>query len=193
MLRTHVLAAYEEALARGESLSIDQQRQLAAEVRRLLERGGAADLPPRVEPVPEPRASRVAVTAEPRGRSAGGPEVERIREALAVAVDRDGLRPTAREVAARAAGRITPTGLQKFLDGGQPYSRTLMAYRIWYVHQVQGGRIPLDEEAQRVALAVLLADFGPLERQLLVERVKRQYRERGQAPPRWLADEDETS
>lgn len=90
--------------------------------------------------------------------------MRQIRNALARAVERDGLRPTARAAGAYIEGGLAPTGLQKFLDGGVPYERTMAGYRMWLVHEAQARAVAVDEGVQRAAMTVLVRDLAPLAR-----------------------------
>ena len=60
-------------------------------------------------------------------------ELSRIRAAIVQEADRSSLRAVAREVG------MTPSGLQGFLDGANPYGRTGGRLRAWY-YQWQNGR-----------------------------------------------------
>lgn len=53
-------------------------------------------------------------------------EMERIRAALYVEIQSSSLRTVASQV------EMSPTGLQKFIDGTVPYTRTLTRLRTWY-------------------------------------------------------------
>jgi hypothetical protein len=60
-------------------------------------------------------------------------ELSRIRAAIVQEADRSSLRAVARDVG------MTPSGLQGFLDGANPYGRTGDRLRAWY-YQWQNGR-----------------------------------------------------
>lgn len=61
--------------------------------------------------------------------SRGGLPLERLREAVAGGVEATSLRQVARAVG------MSPSGLQKFLDGATPYSGTRRKLERWYVRE----------------------------------------------------------
>lgn len=58
-------------------------------------------------------------------------EVQTYRDAMLRYLDHVSLRQAAREVG------MSPTGLSKFCDGGEPYSRTVLKLREWYAENRQ--------------------------------------------------------
>lgn len=64
-------------------------------------------------------------------------ELGEIRRALQLYLDEASLRQAAREVG------MSPTGLSKFLDGAEPYARTVKKLRAWYTAQGVGMREPI--------------------------------------------------
>lgn len=101
-----------------------------------------------------------------------GPTIEALREAIRCQVQATSLRSTARTL------RITPTGLQGFLDGAKPYPGTLNKYLTWYL--TEADNVP-PVQIREVALDVLLVGV-PLEDRLEVRegivRYLTTYRER---------------
>lgn len=79
------------------------------------------------------------------------PTAELIRRALRDAVQATSLRAVARAV------DMSPTGLQKFLDGSTPIGRTLRSTGAWYAHNVEP---LLDEETEDAAVHVLLRELA---------------------------------
>ena len=62
---------------------------------------------------------------------------------------------------------MTPSGLQKVLDGGDPYPKTLQKLQAWYRrHQAGDFRTALD-----VALEVLLRELPPSRRARAREQI----------------------
>lgn len=114
------------------------------------------------------------------------PPLERMREALAARVEATSLRQVAREVG------MSPTGLQKVLDGADSYSRTRRKLERWYVReslQYGGG---LDSAALTAALRVAVQDLAPGPRRETLERLvsalEAGYAAGGSPPPPWLPE-----
>ncbi|HEX7118643.1 MAG TPA: hypothetical protein VF212_07645 [Longimicrobiales bacterium] len=116
----------------------------------------------------------------------GGLRLDRLREAVAERVDAHSLRSVARAVG------MSPTGLQKFLDGATPYSATRRKLERWYVREAASYGGVADAESVRAALHVLGRDLprGEREKALsdIVDRLEAAYRESGREPPPWLAE-----
>jgi hypothetical protein len=112
--------------------------------------------------------------------------ISRIRARLTREVDARGLRPVAAEV-----GRISPTGLRKFLDGAKPYApNRARLQRWWLAHRDDAGSVSAGDAG--LAIDVLLRDLAPAERAAarvdLLERIRRQYVRDGVPLPDWLAE-----
>jgi multidrug efflux pump subunit AcrA (membrane-fusion protein) len=111
--------------------------------------------------------------------------VQRLREAVAVRVRYRSLRQVAREVG------MSPTGLGKFMAGGQPYSATRVKLERWYVRE----RLPeetLSADAAALALrsltdALPLDASGAVERRLL-EVLTDAYAATPAGVPSWLKE-----
>jgi N12 class adenine-specific DNA methylase/CheY-like chemotaxis protein len=108
--------------------------------------------------------------------------LEVLRNAVRQAVERDGLRPTARGIG------MTAPGLQKFLDGSAPRGSTLLKVRHWYVAAFKpGGTTP---EGARLALDMVLDAIPASSRAEAVRDVAaalvRVHRAAGVGPPAWV-------
>lgn len=116
----------------------------------------------------------------------GGLRLERLREAVAERVDAHSLRHVARAVG------MSPTGLQKFLDGSTPYAATRRKLERWYVREAASRAGAADAESVRAALHVLGRDLPAAERRKALEdivlRLEAAYRDAGREPPPWLAE-----
>lgn len=86
--------------------------------------------------------------------------VDILRQAASWSVSAASLRQVAREVG------MSPSGLQKFLDGSSPYSATRKKLARWYVRR---GHEP-DVHAALAALEVLVQDLPPVERLQAMDR-----------------------
>ena len=107
-----------------------------------------------------------------------------IRDAAALAVERESLRKVARQVG------LSPNGLKQFLAGRRPYTSTEQKLNAWYAAHGRdhGGASRLD--SARSAVAILLADFPAKRRALMAERIydllAAGHREDRREPPEWL-------
>ncbi len=112
--------------------------------------------------------------------------LDRVRDVLAERVDAHSLRRVAREVG------MSPSGLQKFLDGATPYSSTRRKLERWYVREAAtyGGEPGV--ESLLAALHVLGQGLPRAERDRaladIVDRLEAAYRAAGRTPPDWLAE-----
>ncbi len=108
--------------------------------------------------------------------------LHRIREAAVMTRASTSLREVARDVG------MSPSGLSKFLDGAQPYSRTFNKLRAWYVRR--GGRRPDMPAADALAAIGMLLSDVPDERKtdcqrLLLECLQTVYAD---DQPGWLSE-----
>jgi hypothetical protein len=87
----------------------------------------------------------------PRGN---GPSVEELRAAVAVRVDRVGLRPVAREIG------LDPKAVVKFLRGSHPRPPTRQKLERWLTERVAPGTEPSSSTVS-AALNVLLQGVPP--------------------------------
>ena len=90
----------------------------------------------------------------------GRASVDTLRQAASWSVAAASLRQVAREVG------MSPSGLQKFLDGAGPYSATRKKLEHWYV---RGGSAP-DVHSVLTAIGVLVQDLPPAERIQAMDR-----------------------
>jgi hypothetical protein len=86
-------------------------------------------------------------------------EIKALRSAATARVESTSLRATAREI------HMSPSGLQKFLRGAEPYGPTILRLRAWYGDDAT-------ERAQDEAIAALLA-FMPAQRRTAAEAAMR--------------------
>lgn len=112
--------------------------------------------------------------------------LERLRESVATRVQATSLRSVARQVG------MSPSGLEKFLCGGTPYSRSRQKLQEWWVREGQRPRTDLSGEGMEVAVAALVRDVPPEQRTPAMKRLVRSLRgvyeaEIGICPP-WLDD-----
>ena len=110
-----------------------------------------------------------------------------LRQALRAEVQATSLRGVARVVG------MSPTGLQKFLDGGHPYSATRRKLERWYV--LHGpGRLEsgLRGDSALTILRVLVQDLSPARHrptmELLLASLEEAYRSARIARPAWLGE-----
>lgn len=78
-----------------------------------------------------------------------------LRAVLTQQIETRSLRAVARQIG------MSPSGLQKFLDGAKPYSATRRRMEQWYVRESARFTSPVSVESARAALAVLVQDFAP--------------------------------
>lgn len=88
-----------------------------------------------------------------------------LRKAVASRVQADSLRAVARDVG------MSPSGLQKFLQGSSPYSATRQRLERWYVRESATYRSVISEESARAALGMLLHDLPMKQRGLALRRM----------------------
>jgi hypothetical protein len=116
----------------------------------------------------------------------GRPFLARVRDLLAGRVRDSSLRQAAREVG------VTPTGLQYFLDGGDPQDRTRRKLEGWYLWNEAGLELSGAEELEAIALAVLVRGLPPHERNAAVAGAlgyfERAYRDAGIPVPGWISE-----
>lgn len=88
-----------------------------------------------------------------------------LRKAVAARVHADSLRAVARDVG------MSPSGLQKFLQGSSPYSATRQRLERWYVRESATYRSAITEESARAALGMLLRDLPLRQRGMALRRM----------------------
>lgn len=111
---------------------------------------------------------------------------QELRGAVRREVDGSSLRAVARSIG------LSPSGLQKFLDGAEPYRPTRAKLRHWYLGTQSAPTTAAEAEA---SLQVLLKGVPPGERGEVRRRVLDAVREMhvaaGRPPPLWLAGLEE--
>jgi hypothetical protein len=112
--------------------------------------------------------------------------IDNLRESVAIRVHATSLRAVARQVG------MSPSGLEKFIAGGAPYSNTRRKLVEWWYRE--GTQSPLDLSADGVAVALgtLVRDLPPDRRERtlreLVGTLRELYAEHGAPCPEWLSD-----
>ncbi len=113
--------------------------------------------------------------------------IERLRETVTSRVRSTSLRSVAREVG------MSPSGLEKFLSGGNPYSGTRRKLYNWWLRAQGEPAVPrLSSDAVAFALRGLLHDVAPERRDAmlaeLVRTLRDLHRAHGELCPPWLAE-----
>ncbi|HYH83121.1 MAG TPA: hypothetical protein VEX86_25220 [Longimicrobium sp.] len=88
---------------------------------------------------------------------------------------------------------MSPTGLQRFVDGARPYSATRRKLERWYVLHGPGRRLAaLTGDSALAILQVLMHDVAPPRQrhtlELLVKSLGDAYRTAGLPEPGWLGE-----
>jgi hypothetical protein len=115
-----------------------------------------------------------------------GIPLDRLRDAVEGGVANSSLRSVAREVG------MSPSGLQKFRDGAQPYAATRLKLERWYVREAaQYGRGPGTGSAL-AALQILTHDFPSSQQKQVTGEIlgvlEAAYHRRRLRPPGWLVE-----
>ena len=115
------------------------------------------------------------------------PTIPHLREIAAARVGATSLRRVAREIG------MSPTGLRKFLDGGEPYAPTVHRLRVWYLRfGVTPSAAEIGPEDASAALAVLVHDLPETPRRQaadgMLESLGRSYEASGRGRPPWVAE-----
>lgn len=110
--------------------------------------------------------------------------LERLRETVATRVQATSLRSVARQVG------MSPTGLEKFLAGGTPYSRSRQKLQDWAERESTRPTSDVSVEGVEVAIGALVRDL-PAEHRLeairrLVHSLRRVYDAQRAPRPEWL-------
>ncbi len=110
----------------------------------------------------------------------------RLRETVAIRVQATSLRAVARQVG------MSPTGLEKFLSGGTPYSRSRAKLQEWWDREGARPRADITTEGIAVAIGALVRDLPPEEREpavrALVLTLLETYGAGGAGAPSWLRE-----
>jgi len=110
--------------------------------------------------------------------------LERLRETVALRVQATSLRAVARQVG------MSPSGLEKFLSGGTPYTRSRQKLQDWWEREGARPRGEVSPEGIEVAVGALVRDLPAEYRaegvQRLIDALRQVYREQDAAFPPWL-------
>lgn len=107
-------------------------------------------------------------------------DLERFRIALESEIERTTLRAVARKLG------MSPTGLTKFLNGGNPYGPTVARLRKWYYAEAGVHQTPpeiIAAELRRYVLTLPVPDGGVSR---LLSAVDASYRTAGMLTPSWV-------
>lgn len=112
-----------------------------------------------------------------------GVSLDQLRTVITARLATVSLRGVAREVG------MSPSGLQKFVDGSVPYLPTRQKLERWYVREAARGETEVSAEVASAALDTLVRGLSPGPRQVLVRRLLAEmgaaYDTEGPRPP-WL-------
>jgi len=124
--------------------------------------------------------SRVLDPVKPMASDAGEDALDRIRDALRSAIERTTLRSVALRVG------MSPTGLQEFVAGANPYGKTREKVRFWFYREAGFSSIAPDDAAR--LLRRLVGTLPEPERGVarLLDCVESAYRESGMYSPEWV-------
>jgi len=110
--------------------------------------------------------------------------LERLRETVALRVEATSLRAVARQVG------MSPSGLEKFLSGGTPYSRSRQKLQDWWEREGSRPHSEVSPEGIEVAVGALVrdlpAEFRAEAIQRLIRALRDVYREQETVCPQWL-------
>jgi len=107
-------------------------------------------------------------------------EWERYRRAVRDAVARVTLRGVARQVG------MSPSGLQKFLDGTRPYGKTKERLRFWYFREAGFSAYAVEDAAyilRRLVGTLPAPDHGVA---VVLDAVEGAYQRAGLCAPEWV-------
>jgi hypothetical protein len=105
---------------------------------------------------------------------------ERFRQAVRDAIAGSTLRAVAKDVG------MSPSGLQKFLDGTRPYRKTKERLRFWYFRQAGFGSFPVEDAAyilRRLVGTLPTPDYGVAG---VLDAVDTAYERQGMRAPEWV-------
>ncbi|HET7461697.1 MAG TPA: hypothetical protein VFJ82_10625 [Longimicrobium sp.] len=123
----------------------------------------------------------LTVREQMEGRGASAADLERYRIALKDAIAFASLRAVAGAVG------MSPTGLTKFLDGSNPYGRTLERVRTWYYNRAGVHQTPPEEIIfllRRFVVTLPEPNTGVV---YLLAAVDAAYRHAGMYVPDWVS------
>ena len=112
--------------------------------------------------------------------------IDRLRESVAIRVHATSLRAVARQVG------MSPSGLEKFLSGGMPYTNTRRKLLEWWYREGIQPTQALSADGVAVALGTLVRDLPPDRRERtlreLVGTLRELYDSHGVPCPPWLGE-----
>ncbi|HEX8904166.1 MAG TPA: hypothetical protein VF771_04950 [Longimicrobiaceae bacterium] len=115
-----------------------------------------------------------------------GASIATLRQAARLYVDATSLRHAARDIG------MSPTGLRGFIDGADPYVKTMRKLTEWYVREIQSRNAELSQESASAALSLLVQHYPAPDREPTVDELlavlDRRCRETNTPRPVWLAD-----
>jgi hypothetical protein len=112
--------------------------------------------------------------------------IDQLRESVAIRVHATSLRAVARQVG------MSPSGLEKFIAGGTPYSNTRRKLVEWWYREGTQAPLELSSDGVAVALGTLVRDLPPERRERtlreLVGTLRELYSAHGTPCPAWLSE-----
>ena len=112
--------------------------------------------------------------------------IDQLRESVAIRVHATSMRSVARQVG------MSPSGLEKFLAGGTPYTNTRRKLVEWWYREGAESPLNLSADGVAVALGTLVSDLPPDRRERtlreLVATLRELYASHGTPCPPWLRE-----
>ncbi|HEX2208290.1 MAG TPA: hypothetical protein VHG93_11460 [Longimicrobium sp.] len=112
--------------------------------------------------------------------------ITRLREAVTIRVQATSLRSVARQVG------MSPSGLDKFLNGGMPYQKSRRKLFDWLNRERNNLGADLTVDGIAAALGSLVRDLPPDRREraihALLDTLHVLYREHAETAPNWLSE-----
>jgi hypothetical protein len=112
--------------------------------------------------------------------------IDRLREAVMIRVQATSLRSVARQVG------MSPSGLDKFLNGGMPYQKSRRKLFDWLHRERNNLGADLTVDGVAAALGSLVRDLPPDRREralnALLETLRSLYDANASSAPRWLGE-----
>jgi hypothetical protein len=110
-------------------------------------------------------------------------EIDQLRRMVNRRVAESSLRQAAREI------RMSASGLNKFMDGGAPYQKTIHKLRGWRARLNVASNTPVQAEDADSALRLLATGLEPgPQSQAVLEALDAFGRAYGDEPPAWLPE-----
>lgn len=114
------------------------------------------------------------------------PSIDRLRNAIILRVQATSLRSVARQVG------MSPSGLDKFLSGGTPYSKSRRKLFDWLQRERHNLHSGLTVDGMAAALGALVRDLPPDRREpalyALMGTLREVYGSHADAAPPWLGE-----